>query len=69
MRWRICVRTMSATSNSTCSIEAPVIVRVPVSASGGITVKEAEKILRSQGFRPATAAERKRNKKFLRASA
>jgi hypothetical protein len=56
---------MSATSNSTCSIEAPVIVRVPVSAAGRITVKEAEAILRAQGFRPATAAERKRNRKFF----
>ena len=36
---------------------------------GTMTVKEAEEILRRQGFRPATAAERKRNKKFLRASA
>ena len=59
---------MSATSNSTCSIEAPVIVRVPVSAAGRMTVKEAEAILRAQGFRPATAAEQKKNKKFLRAS-
>jgi hypothetical protein len=41
---------------------------VPVSAAGRITVKEAEAILRAQGFRPATAAERKRNKKFLRAA-
>jgi len=45
-----------------------VIVRVPVTASGRMTVKEAERILRGQGFRPATAAERKRNKKFLRAA-
>ncbi len=59
---------MSATSNSTCSIEAPVIVRLPVNAAGRLTVKEAEGILRSHGFRPATAVERKRNKKFLRAS-
>ena len=59
---------MSATSNSTCSIETPVIIRVPATASGRMTVKEAEEILRAQGFRPATAAERKRNKKFLRAS-
>jgi hypothetical protein len=59
---------MSATSNSTCSIEAPVIVRVPVSTAGRMTVKEAEAILRAQGFRPATAAERKRNKKFFRAA-
>lgn len=59
---------MSAISNSTCSIETPVIVRVPVTASGRMTVKEAERIMRGHGFRPATAAERKRNKKFLRAS-
>lgn len=59
---------MSATSNSTCSIEAPVIIRVPVSAAGRMTVKEAEAILRAQGFRPVTAAEQKKNKKFLRAS-
>jgi hypothetical protein len=30
-----------------------------------MSVKEAEEILRAQGFRPATAAERRRNRKFL----
>ena len=68
MRWRILNRIMSAISSSTCSIETPVIVRVPVTASCRMTVKEAEQILRRQGFRPATAAERKRTKKILRAS-
>ena len=53
---------------STSSIDAHVIIRVPVTASSGtrMTVKEAEDILRAQGFRPSTAAERRRNRKVLR---
>jgi hypothetical protein len=59
---------MSATLNSTSSIDAPVIIRVPVTASSAtrMTVKEAEDILRTRGFRPSTAAERRRNRKLLR---
>jgi hypothetical protein len=53
---------------STSSIDAPVIIRVPVTTSSDtrMTVKEAEDILRAQGFRPSTAAERRRNRKVLR---
>jgi hypothetical protein len=31
-----------------------------------MSVREAEKILRQQGFRPMTPAEQRRNKKFFR---
>jgi hypothetical protein len=64
--WPTCARTMSVTSNSTCNIEAPVIVRVPAVRSRPLTEKDAEKILRGHGFHPTTAAERKRNAKFRR---
>jgi hypothetical protein len=57
---------MSVISNSTCNIEAPVIVRVPAVRSRPLTEKDAEKILRGHGFHPTTAAERKRNAKFRR---
>jgi len=58
---------MSATLNSTSSTGTPVIIRVPVIPFSGtrMSVKEAEEILRAQGFRPATAAERRRNREFL----
>ena len=53
---------------STSNIDAPVIIRVPVTASSEtrMTVKEAEASLRAQGFRLSTAAERRRNRKLLR---
>lgn len=44
------------------------IIRVPVlPADEGMSVREAEKILKAQGFRPMTPAEQRRNKKFFRA--
>jgi hypothetical protein len=47
--------------------KAPVIIRVPVlPAEDSMSVREAEKILRQQGFRPMTPAEQRRNKKFFR---
>jgi beta-lactam-binding protein with PASTA domain len=59
---------MNATSNTISRTEAPVIIRVPVlPADEGMSVREAEKILKAQGFRPMTPAEQRRNKKFFRA--
>jgi hypothetical protein len=44
-----------------------VIIRVPVlPAEDSMSVRDAEKILREQGFRPMTPAEQRRNKKFFR---
>ena len=58
--------TMSATSNTISRTKAPVIIRVPVlPAEENMSVREAEKILREQGFRPMTPAEQRRNKKFF----
>lgn len=58
---------MSVTSNTISRTEAPVIVRVPVwPADEVMSVREAEKILKEQGFRPMTPAEQRRNKKFFR---
>ena len=58
---------MSATSNTTSRTKVPVIIRVPVlPAEESMSVREAEKILRQQGFRPMTPAEQRRNKKFFR---
>ena len=58
---------MSATSNTTSRTKVPVIIRVPVlPAEESLSVREAEKILRQQGFRPMTPAEQRRNKKFFR---
>ena len=59
---------MNATSNTITRTEAPVIIRVPVlPADEGMSVCEAEKILKAQWFRPMTPAEQRRNKKFFRA--
>ena len=59
---------MNATSNTISRTEAPVIIRVPVlPADEGMSVREAEKILKAQGFRPMTPTEQRRNKKFFRA--
>ena len=58
---------MSAPSNTTSRTKVPVIIRVPVlPAEESMSVREAEKILREQGFRPMTPAEQRRNKKFFR---